>query len=328
MNCEYCHNPIPDGAKFCGKCGKSVDENREAILVKKKAIGGVRIIMGIIVALIVFGILAKAIVVIVSITAVLLGVSSTEGLRNADSVANILGFIGGAYLADLVYISIAGKDKSPDQKKKKWYQFAGFMSRGNKTKARPILVAVIIGITVIALALWVGFGSSNVTPQNASDSGQSNSSSNSWIVYNAPESNFSVELPSSPTHDTSNQNTANGEVKIDSYKTADNTASVAYIVNVTAFPQSIDMSNSSGTLENTVNLSAKNGEIIFANLTTHGGYPAIDYLIQFNDTTTTNQIRGLNILVGQRLYQLLTAYDIQQESKLEFNNFADSFQVN
>lgn len=201
------------------------------------------------------------------------------------------------------------------------------MATGGKTKSRPVLVGVIIAITVIALVLWIGVDSLQMARQKAVDSGQYTASDN-WVTYNAPESNFSVKIPSRPVHDTKTQDTANGKAQIDTYKTADDTASVAYIVNVSILPSNTDVSDSAAFLENTVNLSANNGTVLTSNPTTHNGYPAVEYLIEFVHPDTTSRIRGLNVLVGQTLYQLLTAYDKPDESKLEFEKFADSFQIN
>ncbi len=326
MNCKNCNNPLPDSAKFCGKCGaKAVSETAEIVqAVKTKTVNGLRITVGIILALLVFGGLGKALMVIIKIGAVLLfGIESTEGYDNAEAIGNILGFIGAAYLANLVYIAIAGKDRSGE--KKKWYQFGGFMATGKKTKARPILAVVIVVIALFALVLSAGFDSLETTRDKAVESGQYVPTDN-WISYNnAPD--FSVDFPSRPVHDTKTQDTPNGKVQIDSYKTANETADVAYIVNISSFSSDVDVSDPSAFLENTVQLSANNGTVINSTPTTKNGYPAIDYLIEIVHPDTTSRIRGLNILVDHKLYQLLTAYDKTQEYLLQYDKFVDSFQV-
>lgn len=324
MNCKNCNNQISEGTKFCGKCGKPVSSDSDVVLVKKKTVSGFRIAVRIIVALLVFGALGKALMVIINFGVVLLfGIESTEGYANAEAIGNILGFIGGAYLANLVYIAIAGKDKSGE--KKKWYQFGGFMATKGKTKARPILAAVIVVIAVLALILSAGFDSLKVARDKAVESGQY-TPTNNWISYNnAPD--FSVEFPTRAVHDTKSQNTPNGNVQIDSYKSANETADVAYIVNVSSFSSGVDVSDSSAFLENTVQLSANNGTVLSSSQTTKGGYPAVDYLIEFVHPNTTSRIRGLNILVDHKLYQLLTAYDKQQEYLLQYDKFINSFEV-
>lgn len=326
MNCKNCNNSLPDGAKFCGKCGAKVASETAEIaqVVKTKTVSGLRIIIGIIVALLVFGVLGNALMVLIKIGSVLLfGIESTEGYANAEAIGNILGFIGGIYLASLTYIAIAGKDRSGEEKK--WYQFGGFMTTGGKTKARPILAMVIVAIAVFALVLSAGIDSSKTAQDKAVESGQYVPTTN-WISY-SNATDFSVDFPSRPVHDTKTQDTPNGKVQIDSYKTANETADVAYFVNVSSFLYEVEVPDSSDFLKNTVQLSANNGTVIDSTPTTKNGYPAVDYLIEFVHPNTTSRIRGLNILVDNKLYQLLTAYDKSQEYLLQYDKFVDSFQI-
>ena len=326
MNCSKCNSPLSDGEKFCGKCGaKVLNDTDEAVKVlKNKTVSGSKKFLGIIFGLIVFGVLGKALMVIIKIGSILLfNLESTEALDNAEAIGNILGFIGGAYFANLVYVAIAGKDRSGE--KKKWYQFGGFMATKGKTKARPILAGVIVVITVLALILSAGFDSLKVARDKAVESGQY-VSTNNWISYNNA-SDFSVNFPTRPIHDTKTQDTPNGSVQIDNYKSANETADVEYIVNVSSFSSGVDVSDSAAFLENTVQLSANNGTIINSTQATKAGYPAVDYLIEFDGPNTVSRIRGLNILVDHKLYQLLTAYDKQQEYLLQYDKFINSFEV-
>jgi hypothetical protein len=105
--------------------------------------------------------------------------------------------------------------------------------------------------------------------------------SDSWTVYDYPISRFSAKFPERPIHDTKYQDTPNGEVRIDTYKSANSTADVAYMVNVTELPSDLNFSDADGMLENSVILHANNmkGKIITSNLSTHTGYPAIAYII-------------------------------------------------
>jgi hypothetical protein len=194
-----------------------------------------------------------------------------------------------------------------------WYVYKGLQSKKGVVASKK---SVFIWMTVII----IGFGILGWMALNTR--------LNTWITYSAPESNFSVDIPSSPTHDTKTQNTENGTIQIDTYMTANRTADVAYIVNVSSLPSGVDVSDSSASLKNTVQLTANNGTILNSTLTTKDGYPAIDYLIEFVHSNTTSRIRGLNILVNHKLYQLFTSYDKQQEYLLQFDKFANSFQIN
>lgn len=329
MYCENCKSPLLGEEKFCGKCGSKVTSDTVEIFrtIKIKAVNGIKIFLNIAVFLFILGILTKASTVIVTIITniltVLLGVNSNEGLDNIEAITNILSLLSGAYLAHFVYTSMIGKVMSSE--KKKWYQFAYFTSTEKRTKAHPTLAVIII---VIAIVLSTSFDLLKAVRQKTIYSGEDTYRSHSWVMYNAPESNFSVKIPSTPVHDTSIQNTVNGKIKVDSYKTADETASVAYIVNVAEYPKDLDLSDSSGILENTVKLSSKDGTILTSKQTTHNGYPAVVYLIEFVHPTTVSIIKGLNILVGHRLYQVLTAYDKPNENKLEFEKFTNSFEIN
>jgi hypothetical protein len=193
-----------------------------------------------------------------------------------------------------------------------WYVYKGLKSKkgvvASKKSVFIWMAVIIIGFGILG---WVAL----------------NTRLNTWITYSAPESNFSVNIPFNPTHDTKTQNTENGTIQIDTYMTVNRTNDVAYIVNVSSFPSSVDVSDSSASLEKTVQLAANNGTIINSTLTTKDGYPAINYLIETYGNTTS-RIRGVNILVNHKLYQLFAAYDKQQEYLLQFDKFANSFQLN
>ena len=81
-------------------------------------------------------------------------------------------------------------------------------------------------------------------------------------------------------------------------------------------------------LEKSVNLSAKNGAVLTSVQTSIDGYPSFDYLLEFVHPDTISRIKGINILIGYRLYQLMAAYDKSQENILEFDKFINSFKLN
>ena len=132
MNCKNCNNPLPEGAKFCGKCGaKTIAESSPVVNTNKdKTVRGTRVAMGIIIGLVVFAAFFKIIAFIVSIGSALglmifdIHVSESErALANVEAAANILGFVGAAILANKVYKRITRKNIDPNApvKKKKWY---------------------------------------------------------------------------------------------------------------------------------------------------------------------------------------------------------------
>ncbi len=290
MNCKNCNNPISEGSKFCGKCGVAVQSE---VTNKKGKFWPVT-------AESVFGIRwiktprAKIITGIVMLGLVLfIIVDPTFNLKDMEVLTLIL-LVGGI-----------------------WYIYKGLKSRiiGAQTSAksnmRSVWIWMTIVIVVVGILAWMAL----------------NTRMNTWITYDAPNNNFSVTLPENPIFETKSQDTPNGSVQIDSYKSANRTADVAYIVNVSSFSSSVDVSDSSAFLENTVQLSANNGTVINSAQTTKDGYPAVDYLIEFVHPNTISRIRGLNILVNHKLYQLLTAYDKQQEYLLQYDKFINSFEV-
>jgi hypothetical protein len=190
-------------------------------------------------------------------------------------------------------------------------------------------ISVLFFISLVGLLTLVVSQSLTIARQKGLDAAQVNSTSDNWIVYVAPESNFSVQFPAYPVHTTKTQDTANGTLKVESYAQANSTASVGYEIYASVFPQSKDLSDSAGILENTVALTAQNGTVVTSTSTTRDGYPAIDYLVEIiHPGGGTTRIRGLNVLAGQRLYQVLVGYDKPDESQVEFDKFESSFHIN
>lgn len=128
MNCTNCNNPLPNEAKFCGKCGtKTLSEPSPMVgTVKDKTVRGTRTVLGIFLGLLTFAIAFKVIAFIVTILTIL--AFKTIDPLDVEAIANILGFILSAILANKVYKSITKKNIDPNTpaKKKKWYQFGGF----------------------------------------------------------------------------------------------------------------------------------------------------------------------------------------------------------
>lgn len=182
------------------------------------------------------------------------------------------------------------------------------------------LIIVLILLSVVGLGMTIFSQALTIAREKVA------ARTDSWPVYNSESPYFSARFPSLPEHKTTSQDISNGQVIVDSYKSADSTASIAYVITVTDFPPTVDLSDSTGTLEKVLNTSASNtkGQIISSNLTTSNGFPAINSVILSSDKTT---LKGLTVLVGQRVYQLITAYKSKGESKLEFDKFINSFVV-
>jgi hypothetical protein len=198
-------------------------------------------------------------------------------------------------------------------------------------KSRSIFVTIVIftiAIAVVGAILKDVTQKENNTTSSAQVSDTQNAQNDSWVVYNSTSPQFSVEFPSQALHTTTTETTPDGPAQVDTYKSVDNSGTFLYEVNVSQFPPSVDLSDPNVMLEKTVNLSASstNGKVITSSYTTHDGYPAINYLIQGTDASLTS-IEGLNVLVDQQLYQLITSYDKTNTTTPEFAKFINSFAV-
>jgi hypothetical protein len=134
MFCQNCGKNLSDEAKFCAECGNAIstslpNSSVENVNIKTKsaaintakevgtkAVSVTRKIIGFFLGLIIFGIFSKVIIFLVAIISALgLGVvgihisENTEALKDVDALGNILGFVGGGYVAIKTYYIVVGK---------------------------------------------------------------------------------------------------------------------------------------------------------------------------------------------------------------------------
>src|SRR3989344_4448926 len=93
------------------------------------------------------------------------------------------------------------------------------------------------------------------------------------------------------------------------------------------YPSQVDTSVPETNLEGSVNgtVQSIDGTLISSNFTYFGTYRAIEYLIYKKDGNA--YIKGKNILVGQNMYQIAVAYEPSNSSNVQFDRFANSFQL-
>ena len=292
MNCIHCGNLLAEGAKFCGKCGKGVSSEKP--IENKKSLSGSQII--------------KKIFQIGAVILFILSLATISSDYNAEGwledIHNV--FVITAVITFFALITNSWQNRKKG-KNKKWFGWRWIIFL-------IILSLLGLGSAILSRAVTVAQEKVAVAIDN-------------WDIYSAPESNFSVRFPSTPMHDTQQQDTPNGRIKVDTYKQADHTASILYSVNVSEFLDGNDLSDSKTILESSVNLSAKNGTVLQSKEITNNGYPAISYSIEISHPYGITRIKGLNILIGNRLYQLITGYDKPQENLLEYDKFVDSFKM-
>ena len=306
MNCKKCDNLISEEAKFCGKCGQSVldkdlvENKMSETLVKNKKTPSAKEMTKRILKIIL-------IIFFVSMTSSVSSKQSTVGDGWIGDVYNILTIV--SVITFFALLTNWWKNRKTN---KKWFSW------------RWITLLVVLSFVSFTMLVF----SQALTSARLKSLGLSQTSSlnGNWINYDYPDNTFSVQFPLPPVYDTNSQDSTNGKIYIDTYKSADETASVMYAVNITKFPSTLDFSNANDILEKLVNLSASNinGTIITSQITTKEGYPAINYLL---NGKTTSKIEGINILVGQNVYQLIVSYDASEETKAEFEKFSSSFKL-
>jgi hypothetical protein len=186
-------------------------------------------------------------------------------------------------------------------------------------------ISVLIFILIIALAALKSArekGNIALCPGQMSDAQYDIK----WPVYYSETPHFCARFPSYPVHDTKYQDNSNGKIKVDTYKSVDVTGSIAYAINVTEFPSNSDFSDTSKILLKSIDYAASglSEKVLSSNLTTFDGYPAIEYLVQGSGAS---KVKGENFLVGQQLYQLITAYDDPEEPNVELDRFLENFVI-
>src|SRR3989344_2714754 len=100
-----------------------------------------------------------------------------------------------------------------------------------------------------------------------------------------------------------------------------------YLITFINYPSQVDTSVPETNLEGSVNgtVQSIDGTLISSNFTYFGTYRAIEYLIYKKDGNA--YIKGKNILVGQNMYQIAVAYEPSNSSNVQFDRFANSFQL-
>jgi hypothetical protein len=100
-----------------------------------------------------------------------------------------------------------------------------------------------------------------------------------------------------------------------------------YFITFTTYPAQVDTSVPENNLEGSVNgtVQSIDGTLISSNFTYFESYRAVEYLIYKKDGSA--YIKGKNIMVGQTIYQIAVAYEPANSSNVQFEKFANSFQL-
>lgn len=149
-----------------------------------------------------------------------------------------------------------------------------------------------------------------------------------WKDFNSTLGNFRASFPVYPAHETEPLNLAglSQPVNMEIYS-AEESNGVFYLITFINYPSQVDTSVQENNLEGSVNgaVQSMDGTLISSNFTYFGTYRAIEFLIYKKDGSS--YIKGKNILVGQNLYSIMVGYEPSNSSNVQFDRFANSFQL-
>ena len=206
-----------------------------------------------------------------------------------------------------------------------------------QSKSKSTIVAV-VGIIAFILAFVVmkyitqegisafrGGISKNQTEQKVTNYFTDNST---WKDFKSTLGSFRASFPVYPTHETEPLNLPglSQPVNMEMYS-AEESNGAFYLITFINYPSQVDTSVPETNLEGSVNgtVQSIDGTLISSNFTYFGTYRAIEYLIYKKDGNA--YIKGKNILVGQNMYQIAVAYEPSNSSNVQFDRFANSFQL-
>ncbi len=161
----------------------------------------------------------------------------------------------------------------------------------------------------------------------------------SWEDFTSSSLGFKASFPGHPIHKVApvvseNLNPPGFNRTTESY-TTESSDGVVYAVNLSDFS---DCPNKTDTLEDQLFMQEffleifiheilidSHSELVSSSFSTFGPHKAIDFLIHKKDTDTYT--KGKNILVGKKLYQVMTTYESKNSSIVEFDKLLDSFEI-
>lgn len=164
-----------------------------------------------------------------------------------------------------------------------------------------------------------------ITPSASLDKISSEPLEKKWQEFNSTAGQFKVLFPTQPTHETESDVIPGTELTytMDTYTSEEENGS-AYIVSSILYSDDLDSANPNDVLEGALNgmvTSDENNVLVSSEFEYFLGNLAINFLIQNEQV----YMRGKTILKGRRLYQALFAYESQNYSDLDYENFINSF---
>ncbi len=297
MNCKQCDNKLVDNAKFCNKCGKSVETEKlqdNTEIEKSK------------------------------VTIIKCGNCNYigEAESNRSLWAKILAWlcVFFAPIITILYFAFTKKYRCPKCKS----TFVGVKDiKGNfvdqKTKVLKIVLIIFVSIFVIGIMSSVILASLNSAREKA---GQQ--LSGDWITYNAISDRFSILLPHSPSFESSNSDTTSG-ISYEYHSYSAEKTPISFLVAKYIYSESIDISNPDNLLEKLMNgfVSGSETKLTNSSYINYETYRGLD----FTAKTTNETIKGRILLIGETPYLLIISYPAGSNVDTDYDKFVSSFEI-
>lgn len=150
-----------------------------------------------------------------------------------------------------------------------------------------------------------------------------------WKDFSPPTGEFKISFPVNPIHQTGTIPVpyTNLVANFNVYTTGDKINDAIYFIYITEYSIDPTEIGVSSPLEITLNgmLSSKqNLKLISSEATTFREYEALDFLIQEKPGVF---MKGILIMAGKTLYQLVVVYESETYKKSDYSRFIDSFEL-
>ncbi len=147
-----------------------------------------------------------------------------------------------------------------------------------------------------------------------------------WKPYSSSDQRFRVDFPKDPVHE-SKQIAIPSTEPLQYNEIRAEQSDVIYAVSYMDFPSKWRLAGTSTLLKKSLLIliehEAREQKLVEQKLTTHNGFPAIDYLIKEGE----KEIKGRLILVNHTFYRLTATYPSTIASQARHMDFVNSFNL-
>jgi len=156
---------------------------------------------------------------------------------------------------------------------------------------------------------------------------QSAATQNNWKQFSSDAGNFSIQFPGTPKEKTALEETVFGEIEVHSF-IVETDIQTAYGINYNDFPPRLNLSNPEPLFDGgQASAIGKTGIVITQRSMRFKGYPAREF--EFKAGGKANYSGRVRlILVGRRLYNLVTIFLTENPHVSDREKFFDSFSLN